>query len=895
MDNLRQTIKVLFEKINPEEIIQKYLGLKGESISILPPKDWFINFYETLKDKHNKDEIEAIYKILDGRWTFYIDKYPIEVKSRKSVFYTLLVFTENMLYEEKQMPVCEFAELLRWNELTRLLGEDLFTTSFFAFKDLISKRSRHYFSWPSAISCNNRQLREVLERGIAELHFHLRGSAPIFDISWLSIMNHIKNRKKDFNQIVNSKMPDANPWFGQKQSSLYALCIKAFAIRQLIFKIFLIKYEGGIEQNKYSQILAEEDEKILVNHICWLQREADRLRFLYGRKYGDDYVDYAIPSNLSEPNLKETCFSNTIFYGERWLMYKMFRLIYEEDKQRKWLADLFYAYLIIKQRVRRELIHINDYPGFHNFADYQKRKEIFIPESSIYECLLVNQAVNGTMSNRNIQYLEARITPKDTVKHLFDSITYYDDFIEDKRFNLHCKNFPACCRLCPENNSRSLHKCNKKECLEKNILYHYILHFIKLKEETEKNQYGGYVNPRNSSLRKQIKEQAMAINIVRRSLSDIKDRIIGIDAANTEIGCRPEVFAQAYRYLKFYSWEMEETYVVNRPFVELGNTFHVGEDFLDIADGLRAIDEAILFLGLQRGDRLGHGLALGIDPEEYYERRKWQIVMPKQDFLDNVVWIMAKIKQYNIIVSQSLVQELNSYYVQLLHEIYVNQIKKGIIFSDVYYQAWMLRGDEPLLYLNDDMLLQENFFNPITFWDRCGLNNTNKEFRAARSCLTSRELYRAYHFDTEVKKRGQENEIFKVKHEYALLIYNIQKAMGFDIAKKHISLEANPTSNKHIGAYDKYIALPIVKRFFNLGLVTEMKDIQNCPQLSVSLNTDDQGVFATNLENEYALLAIALEKERDKQGTPLYNSRMIYDWLERIRMMGFEQRFKRDK
>ena len=35
-------------------------------------------------------------------------------------------------------------------------------------------------------------------------------------------------------------------------------------------------------------------------------------------------------------------------------------------------------------------------------------------------------------------------------------------------------------------------------------------------------------------------------------------------------------------------------------------------------------------------------------------------------------------------------------------------------------------------------------------------------------------------------------------------------------------------------------------------------------QLSVSINTDDQGVFDTLLENEYALMALALKKKKDK-------------------------------
>ncbi|MGL5921184.1 MAG: hypothetical protein ACRCZQ_11905, partial [Bacteroidales bacterium] len=67
------------------------------------------------------------------------------------------------------------------------------------------------------------------------------------------------------------------------------------------------------------------------------------------------------------------------------------------------------------------------------------------------------------------------------------------------------------------------------------------------------------------------------------------------------------------------------------------------------------------------------------------------------------------------------------------------------------------------------------------------------------------------------------------------------------------------------------------------------------PQLSVSLNTDDQGVFSTYLENEYALMAIALEKEKDENGNRKYTSMFIYDYLDHIRRLGHEQRFVKRK
>ena len=63
---------------------------------------------------------------------------------------------------------------------------------------------------------------------------------------------------------------------------------------------------------------------------------------------------------------------------------------------------------------------------------------------------------------------------------------------------------------------------------------------------------------------------------------------------------------------------------------------------LDLADGLRAIDEAILFCGLTRDSRIGHALALGTDSREYYKGKHGAVVMSKQDWIDNIAWIHGK-------------------------------------------------------------------------------------------------------------------------------------------------------------------------------------------------------------------------------------------------------------
>lgn len=91
------------------------------------------------------------------------------------------------------------------------------------------------------------------------------------------------------------------------------------------------------------------------------------------------------------------------------------------------------------------------------------------------------------------------------------------------------------------------------------------------------------------------------------------------------------------------------------------------------------------------------------------------------------------------------------------------------------------------------------------------------------------------------------------------------------------------------------------REFFNIAqknkdvikLYIEYQKLKLCAQISTSINSDDLGVFDTNLENEYALIAIALENEKDENGNPKYCSLQIYKWLESVRQMGEEQIFLR--
>lgn len=121
-------------------------------------------------------------------------------------------------------------------------------------------------------------------------------------------------------------------------------------------------------------------------------------------------------------------------------------------------------------------------------------------------------------------------------------------------------------------------------------------------------------------------------------------------------------------------------------------------------------------------------------------------------------------------------------------------------------------------------------------------------------------------------------------------VKKVQRAMQQYVARCGISIEANPSSNYKISTIDRYEQHPILK-LYNMGLTWDEKKLRECPQLHVSINTDDKGIFDTSLENEFALMGCALEQMKDNEGQYIYPKQMVYDWLERIRQNGNQQSF----
>lgn len=823
MDNLRSAIEILFLKQDPDFLLREHCISRNQVDSV--DKDSFIRKLHISHREFTGDQAEQLYSLLEETWMKEKGQNP-------SVFQVLVVFGRNVLRVKDNLPICQYEHYLRWHEMTAVVGEDILTCSFLAIDDRKTRTERKSFAWNIVLESDNTHLETLFKRGLSELHCHLKGSSVNFDLNWLAIMNEPRYQKRELYMKASRQC-----------SSLYEHAIMAAFIRMYLY----LQIEGYPEDYPFNVIFKKiwyspNRQQLLFMYLNDLQSEIYCQQVLYAYQYNNKAIDYAIPKKLSVPDSNAA--ANFFLVGERKLMYECFRRVFEKDDTIANLEFLFYLYLVIKLQIKELIIQHNNIKGFANFKNFDKNKEIFIEHSKnkTIQKLIQELAIESYQQNKHINYYEIRIAPKNSVSEM--------------RVKL---------------NELST---NKSRC---------VFHFIKSPDQELyyddriENRY--YC--RNYYRRMIFKGQSMVLEFL---MQRPEDKVAGIDAANSEFGCRPEVFAEIYRRLQHLRRDTSLETFFEISWHDLGITYHVGEDYYDVVDGLRAIEEAILFLNMTDGARLGHAVALGIDSHVYYRERKNRIIIPKQDLLDNCVWLLAKMDEYAIPDPTGIRNHLLYEIQRLMKEIYHQKMDYR-----TYYQAWLLRGDEPSLYRfsqGETILLPlDSIVEPYL------LNHFEKKIDMARNNDDARILYCDYHYNAGAKHRGHKPEEWQLPEMLVDVIDAIQAQMRNDVAKRKIAIEVNPTSNLRICNIDTYDTHPVVK-FRNYGL-SVMEDYNDCPQISVSINTDDKGIFATSLEKEYTLMSLALEKQRTFDGRQKFQPNNILNWLEGIRQEAEIQRFRK--
>jgi hypothetical protein len=918
MDNLRKVIKIYFKSVDPDKILNEEIISDSNSVKKCV---WdMIAFKKAAYAQHafdynTEDEINNLYRKVSEDWRFS----PYKNNGKESVFYLLSHFTKQVLIDEGQEPFVVYEHLLKWRDLTFELGEDIFSSSYLAYCDVISNRDRHFFSWRPILFSNNKRLRNILEKGVAENHSHLYASSLNFDVGWISLMNKFNLNRASLEKIVKQNRLSGKTVyeFNSEKVDFLVTMQKALVIRLLLFEAIEFYNDKSITVDLKTYLEDKLDFKIIhlmdksnivdslqlnlnfekvLNHISYLGNEK---ALKIDHKGIKEFFDYAALANMHSENINGCYF----LFGERYILYNTFKNLYRKLEGKldvKLLESLLHSYLLMKNTFRGEMVQLNRRYGFGNFKAFQDRKYSLIGNNTIYDAFFLNITLNYNRELMNIKSHELRIAPGNKISELK---LHLDKIVEVRESEKIQSNFKKTELKGEGLINRLLSKSNIKSSDELCI----VLHFLKRKDNLFQTRlhadrdllYRQEIFERDSYLRKIIKKQAQTIVRFRDECPARAVKIRGIDAASSEIASRPEAFGQAFRYLKHHTIKQNNPFIKGlRNLKPLSITFHAGEDFFDVVDGIRYIDECLYFLGMGQGDRLGHALAIGIDVQSYYKLKSNKIMMPKHMVLDNMVWLLAKAKEFGLIEHIAELAKLENTFKHLYSEIYLNsqvdQDLRSISYHD-YFDSWKLRGDDPKIYFK---LFTENknivgYFNDlinIDYWERCRLNDCDYKLKQLRNRREVVRLYYEYHYNPQVKNIGNEIKQFEITDSYTKLVMAIQKRMMGIISSKNISIETNPSSNYLIGPINRYDEHPISK-WYNLGLECDSSTIKDLPQISVSMNTDDAGIFCTTIENEYALMAIALEKQKDENGDPRYNKSMIYDWVERVRQMGLEQSF----
>lgn len=832
MDTERGNMEILFKIIPYYYISGKHLKHNYKTVN----RQLYFRYAKDIFSFNSEDEIRNKYIYLE------------QMVNKGNVFSTIIDFAKKVLVYDGNEIKCRIDEMLRWREISFQLGQDLFTCAYLAGNDVERGNDSEYFAWIPIIRSDDMRLHNILKKGIADNHFHLNGSTKIFELNWICLMNIIENRRHDFKKLPDTLQMRRMDTIGFKQQNvtLYEECQEA-----AFYRIYLFSYikKDIYLMDKTKEIYGWKSKGIKISTmLSSIQDIITLAKHIYGAVVEDKHIlDYAFEKNMYLKN-NNNC---RLLSGERKFLYDCFKAVITGQFDDT-LCNIFYKYISIRTQFRGELIQVNRQVGFANFSNYEVRKEAFVEGIHMYEKELVRLAVNESLSKDYMDSLEARICPADTPSKLYKKIVRNEKWID-------------------------------KDSYDKLI---YVLHFPKREDTAFENS-----RPRHYKLRNSIRAKSESIAKLLMSGAKINKKIKGIDACANEINCRPEVFAQSFRFLSDIMFESE--YVNNnlkqKITTKLHMTYHVGEDFLDIVDGIRAIDEVLLFCGLGRGNRIGHGLALGIDPYTYYCYKGKTLVMEKQRALDNIVWLLCRADEFDIHVDRSLRTELESIFYELYKELYSHIINHDISMLE-YYHSWKLRGDKPELYklFSDDIEREVKINDKAAVkYERYGFNHQIKNIDSLRKIDDIRKIYYAYHFDKRVRKCGNEVIIQKVDRRYADVVKQLQDSIIHQLVMDGIGIETNPSSNYLIGTIMKYDEHPIL-RFNSRKLESRAKNIS----LSVSINTDDQGVFDTLLENEYALMTLALKKAKDENGQYRYDIEDIYEWIDYVRSMGIEQIFR---
>lgn len=752
MDFLRATAKCLFYDYSLEYVADCISPAKNSKGKVR--KHLLDRLSDHLLWRERKYSRESINRVTDFIVKEWMGGGTLEGESLNRLaercFLLLRFFVREVLGNDY---VVKFDHLLQWKDLSLYIGEDLLLCVAHADEAVKNgvtwKTDTETYCWSNPVRHDHADLNVILGDGLDDVHYHLNGSMDGAELAWIFLMN-LPNR-------LDNLLGDAKESTAPKEWVTVAIMIRAMLYDWLC--------DGRIKKDEMELLkIAVKDRPIHTEDLLKYVGKHKNDNLL--ERAGEPGWDYAEGGGLDSELRK----SSLAFHrGERRFMTWMLVTALKKGSAYKDALPLFYLYLLIKIRFRRDYVQTNPLIGLQNFNHYYHALEKYKQgwQDRLDTRGKLKYALNTSIREGSADTVEVRLSPGS-----FDEIKNAKWLEGRKDVNFVLTLFKSCC------------------------------------------DDGNAATTKYSGLQSELIRKLREILDLVKTGSLLK--IVGIDVVGSDLQCRPYVIAPFLRYAA-------EKGITNI-------TYHAAEDFCDIIDGLRSLDELTTFAEYKDSYRIGHASVLGVDVWNYYQERKRNVVCSRQTLLDNYIWLSRVDMILNVAIGPNMRRELESKAEEQFKVIY-----PGVNFSaNDYWDSMQLRSD-----MTDAFV--EELCGPGVF----------KSLRCAdQRCKKARNNEKAKAYWYEYLKRNEKgDEIVLTRHkkEVINIIDEVRGALMKEFACKKYKVESNPTSNLMIGPFDMYKELPTLKFYDH--------------HVNVSVNTDAKGVFSTSLYMEYSLLALVLQKE----------------------------------
>lgn len=722
------------------------------------------------------------------------------------------------------------------------------------------------------IEVADQQLARILEKGVAENHLH-KGVSRTFSSIWDSLMEPftVKKSKSFIRQKLVGGTEEQN-----KHMLFYVLgcgIIRAY----LVFRMKkLIDFNEGRERSEENHQIFHEDNMAgavfdmqedkskngieMVRELKERFAQGEGFEKYYKEKFsGEDikemltyYIDlwniladeapegvftdhYCL--NVLGENAEIHTFDENIFLYNA--LYQLLR-----EKETVSVRRCVIQYL----RVRNYLFHVSVQQKTIKGLDYFQQEHYSV-NSSLNRLNINNywkNAIREQLQNQYLHKIEFRTSIPDSAakfrKEVLDFLKAYRDIVKENAWE--------------EGSAGNVYRRIPQVGL--------VVHFLKRpdmttpekclqKEDCSFYQFG--------ELQETYKKQMDAFIKLRSEFSELSRYLVGIDAASLENSTPVWVFVPVYEKARDSQVEQIGKKQKDGGYTQsLGFTFHAGEDFRHILSGLRRIDEAVEYLKFHAGDRIGHGIALGI-PARVWKSQNPVVIIPQIEALENYLWAYDTLSQNYSSFQATIMAYMEKRILGLAGKIYGEReaISADMLIS-AYHKMFCMEGREAMPR-DVDGRIEENLCKRLwegkkIFWD-AGL------LAAARHCKKFlREMERPVHFE--------------ITEQDLLIIEELQQILKKKLGRKGIVIEVNPSSNTAIADIDKL-------QENQLYQINKINDGQN---VMVCINSDDPAVFNTNVSNELAYIYYGMLEQNISREAALL-------WIDRIRENGINSSFIR--